>query len=171
MPSQPKAAKGTATKIKSIEEFVLAIELSDVIVHEERARLIYWDDAERAAMAFPLTNTSLGMRNSDNSFSFRFRIIFADDEAEYVADHEIVYTTSESFSVAREILIEFSQRVAFMATYPFLRSSIFSSASRLNRPTPILGLVRQGEFGVQDEMSDAEVRSAFFDNVSEVATK
>ncbi|MEN2739533.1 hypothetical protein ABCS02_17215 [Microbacterium sp. X-17] len=153
--------------MSNIHELVAAVNISDVVVHEERGRRIYWEDAERDDLTFPLTDNSLGMRNDGQEIGFRFRSVFSDERAEFVADVEVIYSAQEPIIVVDEVLREFAERVAFMAVYPFVRSSIHGSASRLNVPAPVLGMVRQGEFSLGEKMSEDETRIAFGDNRSE----
>lgn len=49
-------------------------------------------------------------------------------------------------TIPEAINVEFAERVAFMAIYPFIREHVFGIATRLKHPAPVLGLVRQGGF-------------------------
>jgi hypothetical protein len=154
--------------VADIHELLSLVDLADMIVFEERGRRIEWTDEEVAKHDFPMTSNSLGISSAGSAHYFRFRIVFTDRGAEYVADFCAQYDVSEDVSVSDEIATDFAERVAFMATYPFLRASIYGSASRLNQPVPILGLVKLGDFRVGETMPDSDVNEAFGDNVSEL---
>lgn len=151
-----------------IHVLLAASELDDIVVHEERARRILW---KQSTEDLPEPSLSLGMNLGKNRLRFRFRMVMVDESAEYVADFEAVYSVADQdeITVTEEIQSEFSQRVAFMAVYPFLRASIFGSASRLGTPRPVLPMVRQGDMGPGERLTEDEVRAAFFDNRSELA--
>ncbi|MFZ4894247.1 hypothetical protein ACL9RL_07345 [Plantibacter sp. Mn2098] len=135
--------------------------LADVVVHEERARRIVWTEEESAETEFPLTDNSLATQVDGPILRFRFRMIFADQNAEFVADIEAAYEADEAVLLSESLTAEFASRVAFMAVYPFLRSSIFYSAHRLGLPAPLLAMVKQGEFAVGDNMSPEQVQLTF----------
>jgi hypothetical protein len=157
-------------KINDIHELVAAVQLGNILVHEERARRLHWSEDELLNLNFPLAENSMGISENGLERRFRFRSRFTDASGEYVADFEAIYSLPELADVAQPILTEFAERVAFMAIYPFLRASIFASASRLGLPIPVLGIVRQGEFSSGDQMTAEQVKSEFGDNRSEVAS-
>lgn len=154
--------------IDSINDLVAQVEIAGLVLHEERARRLTWSEEERESIAFPLRDDSFGMVPLPEELHYRFRSVFSDENAEYVADVEIVYRLPAPSTVAESVLGEFAERVAFMAVFPFIRASMFSSAARLGLPAPILGIVRQGEFKLGEKMTDAQVKAAFGDNESEL---
>jgi hypothetical protein len=95
-------------------------------------------------------------------------VLFTDERAEFVTDAEIIYTAEEDINVTDAVQREFAERVAFMAVYPFIRASIHGSATRLNVPAPVLGMVRQGEFSLGDQMDEETVEATFGDTRSEL---
>ncbi|MBD8101304.1 hypothetical protein [Plantibacter sp. CFBP 8775] len=137
------------------------VDLADILVHEERARRIVWTTEESSEHDFPLTDNSLATQVEGTSLRFRFRMIFADQNAEFVADIEAAYEAEEAVVLTESLTADFASRVAFMAVYPFLRSSIFYSAHRLGLPAPLLAMVKQGEFAVGDNMSPEQVQLTF----------
>ena len=178
MPSQPRTAKPTKKVdqteaasenrlIDDIHDLVAAVELENVAFYEERGRRVTWTDEERDSLDFPLYANSLGVVHTDNSLSFRFRMVFTDENAEYVSDVAAEYSIPEQVVVDDQVQLEFAERVAFMTVYPYMRASIFGSAVRLGQPAPILAIVRPGDFKAGDAMTDEEARAAFFDAVSE----
>lgn len=155
-------------EIADIHGLVAAVELDNIIVHEERARRVSWTEEELANVQLPMTTSSMGLAPDDRTFRFRFRLRLTDQNAEYVSDVEAIYALPEVVDVATDILSEFAGRVAFMAVYPFLRASIFGSAARLGQEIPVLGIVRQGEFESSGPMSPEQVDEEFRDNRSEM---
>lgn len=157
-------------KIADILDLVAVIELENILVNEERARRLSWSDEELASREFPISTNSLGISGDKDRLRFRFRALFTDADGEYTADLEAIYVLTEPMEVEQPVLHEFASRVAFMAVYPFLRSSIFGSATRLGLPVPVLGIVRQGDMQPGDQMSEEQVAAAFQDDRSETVT-
>jgi hypothetical protein len=170
MPSQPEAEDG-ATEFDSIQDLVDVIELEDVVVHEERARRIQWDADSRDGMELPSYDNSLGIVRTPGRIEYRFRVVFTDEQAEYVSDVAALYSIPTDRIIGAALQLEFAQRVAFMTVYPFVRASVFGSAVRLGQPAPVMGIVRPGDFEPGEPMTDEAAREAFFDKASERATK
>lgn len=148
-------------------EFIAVADLDDIYCMEERGRRINWTDSDPAPADLPQITNSLGVSDDGTTFHFRFRTVYTDVEAEYVADWAAVFSAPEGSEVSKEVLAEVAERVAFFAVYPYLRASIYGSASRLNQPVPVLGLVRQGQFERGSELTDQQRREAFGDQQSE----
>lgn len=163
------AAAAPATKIEDVVELLHELDIADLVFHEERGRRLSWTERERETLTFPITDNSLGILSEPTTLRFRFRAVFADLNGEYVADVEIVYASERPFETSDAVQYEFAERVAFMAAYPFIRSSIHGSAIRLGLPAPILAMVRQGEFSLGDKMDEQAVVKAFGDIRSEFA--
>lgn len=157
-------------EVQDVRELLDLAEIDNVVVHEERARRITWAD-DQLDQQFPLRNDSFGFFYEDQEMHFRFRSVFADRQAEYVADVEVVYRTEDMLVFDDTIHREFAERVAFMAVYPFIRASVFASAGRLNLPAPILGMVRQGEFSLGERLTEDQALTAFGDVSSEFAER
>jgi hypothetical protein len=153
--------------VSDIEQLLPLIELTDVVFHEERSRRIVWADDNPKLEDLPNYSNALGVMHGDEALTFRFRMVYTDRDAEYAVDISTVYTLTEPIVCATEILREFSERVAFMAAYPFLRSSIYGSAARLGQPIPVLGLIRAGEFEISPPEDDEDIAAAFRDTASE----
>ena len=108
--------------------------------------------------------------NGEDGFgiAFRFRIVFDDRIGnEFVADVQARYQLPELCEISKEVKAEFAQEVAFYAVYPYLRASIQMTASRMGAPTPVLGIVRRGEFKLGDEMPDEQAMADFQDRTPE----
>jgi hypothetical protein len=153
--------------VSDVHDFVKEVELDTLFMHEERGRRLRWTDDELLEIVLPVTSSSLAVSRDEARHRFRFRTTFTDQSAEYVADCEVVYILSEDVDVAESVSMEFAERVAFMAVYPYLRASISSSAARLGLPIPLLGIVRQGEFQSGEKMTQEQVQQEFIDDRSE----
>lgn len=158
------------TAVQDIHDLVEIVSLDNVVANEERARRIKWTPDELEDREFPEYTNSFGYAAVGGTMHFRFRAVFSDKEGEYIADYTVVYSVPGEADFPTELTGEFAERVAFMAVYPYLRASIFGSATRLGLPVPVLGIVKQGDFGAGETMSEEEVREAFLDNRSERAT-
>jgi hypothetical protein len=153
---------------EDVAALVAVIDLEDIYCIEERGRRIEWSEEELQSRTFPETSNSMGVSVDANRVRYRFRSIYSDVAAEYVADWEALFILPEGEElVAGELTQQFAEKVAFFAVYPYLRASIYGSASRLNQAVPVLGIVRQGQFASGANMTEAEVKEAFLDNKSE----
>lgn len=148
------------------------IELTDIVVYEERGRRIRWDDSAREQQSLeqielPSYDNSLGIEQANDGVEYRFRVVFTDENAEYVSDIAARYAIPTDRRIGGTLQLEFAKRVAFMTVYPFIRASVFSSAARLGQPAPVMGIVRQGDFEAGEQMTEDAVREAFYDDASE----
>jgi hypothetical protein len=90
----------------------------------------------------------VGIRVAPTSLETRMRVAVRLDGAEVTADMAVEYTFARPCALSAEVAREFVERVAVMAIYPFVRESIFATASRLGVDAPVLGLIRSGSFQV-----------------------
>jgi hypothetical protein len=97
---------------------------------------------------------SASVRQTDHELETRFKLEVTAEEFDGVADLGIIYSKSEPAEVVGELLTGFMEEVAVMAAYPFLRESIFTSASRLDVNRPVLGILRRGDARF-DSLDDA----------------
>lgn len=51
------------------------------------------------------------------------------------------------------VVAEFIERVGLMAVFPFLREAVFTTASRLGVPPPVVEILRAGEASVEFDES------------------
>jgi len=75
----------------------------------------------------------------------RFKLSFVTTHATYTADMSAMYTHTEPFQISDDAVQEFISKVGLFAVYPFLREAVYSMATRLDLPRPLLGLVKQGQ--------------------------
>ena len=142
--------------------------LEDVYCNEERGRRVQWSEQDLKDRSLPEISSSMGIVTDGNAVHFRFRTIYSDVSAEYVADWAAAFTLPDESEVNNSVLQEFAEKVAFFSVYPFTRASIYGSAARLNQPIPVLGLVRQGQFERGVELSPEQAHALFADNRSEL---
>lgn len=157
-------------QIADVVDLVEKVELSDVFLFEERGRRI--DETRSDGDAEPrIANVmSAGERHDDDEhgLGFRFRIVFDDREGnEFVSDFQARYVLPGPFEVEEAVRIEFAERVAFFAVYPYLRASIQMTAARMGVPAPVLSMVRAGEFKLGGQMTDEDVEVSFRDRTPE----
>lgn len=88
-------------------------------------------------------------------FHTRFKLEVKESDATYVADIASIYEMSEPVKLDHAVAIDFAERVGFMATFPFLREAITTSAARMGRAIPLIGLMRPGDFKIEVESEHA----------------
>jgi hypothetical protein len=154
----PRKPKTTPHRVVDARDFLDHVELDAVVAYEERARR----RQEQPAPEEPETQSAMGFQDQDERrFEYRFRTQFEDKHGLYVADFAARYVSKEPLDVPREAVLEFAERVAFMAVYPYHRASIQASAARLGNPAPVLGLVRQGDLKFGSELEAEELSNLF----------
>jgi hypothetical protein len=102
-----------------------------------------------AEPAAPEVNLEYSEFLNETEIHTRFRLTLVDTDVTYVADMASIYQTSEPVVISRPVVVDFAERVGFMATFPYLRESISTSAARMGRPAPLMGLMRPGDFKIQ----------------------
>ncbi|MEF2977282.1 hypothetical protein [Subtercola sp. YIM 133946] len=131
--------------ITDIEALVESIDIDGIEVYEIVARGVAREDEgfeDRSAI-------SGAVRHERGFLWIRFVYKFEATAGEYSVDIAARYVLSQETHIDQAVIIEFAERVAFMTVYPFIRETVFSMASRLGHPAPILGLVKQGDFSLQ----------------------
>lgn len=139
------------TGFETIEDLVRTVSLVDIRILEDSAKVL--PRPEGGDEDVPANNPELNFKTAvwteARHMKFRFKLDFVFDFAEYVSDIESVYEVAEDApSVAdtpREIIQDFAERIAFMATYPHVRAAVFASAGRLGLTRPLLPLIRPSE--------------------------
>ena len=96
----------------------------------------------------------VSVRGDATWFETRVAMVVRTPEADFAADVGVRYDYAEPLSVPQEIMSEFVERVGVMAVFPFLRESIFTTATRLGAGTPVIGLLRAGDFHLSPPDSD-----------------
>ncbi len=103
----------------------------------------------------------------DESIHCRFRFTVKTSDAEFVSDIASVFETSKPVKVDRIVLNDFAERVGFMAAFPYLRESLTTTASRMGRRAPLIGLMRPGDLKIE-MIQDASTQAA--EGSSDVST-
>lgn len=139
-------------KLETIHELVEVAELSGVRFEELSSRRPE-KDRERPE------DTPVGMEvrhhQGPESLVVRFRMTVTHPQADYVAEVGTYFTLSEPVEFSTDIVVEFIERVAVMAAYPFLREAIATMAARLEVDVPMLGLLKAGQFQLHpDDAND-----------------
>lgn len=86
---------------------------------------------------------SLGETDGELNIAFEFR--YVSDGYSITAKHLTLWKFQHACSLDVDALAEFIERVAFMATYPYIRQTISDFAQKLSIPAPTLGLVKDGQ--------------------------
>jgi hypothetical protein len=135
-------------EIESIEALVAEIELIGIQTFELSGKLRAEPVAPEDANAF---GVHTAMQNDDHHLSTRFRLEFQGTAADIVVDVAAHYRFEVPTTYSRELATEFAERVGFMTVYPYLREAVFTTAARMDLETPILGLMKAGQFRVEEQ--------------------
>lgn len=127
-------------------EMLPLAELTEIKVYEIGGRRL--DDADNVPEREPAESMSVHARGTDTWLETRLRLDVHTAEADLLADAGAVFSFNEPLDVPEAVVGEFVEKVGVMAVYPFLREQIFTTASRLGVPAPVLGLLRAGGFTI-----------------------
>ncbi|MGN6128739.1 MAG: hypothetical protein ACTHOK_00185 [Nocardioidaceae bacterium] len=135
--------------IATLEEFVQLTELRNIMtlrVSGERKRrdVKGGQSAEQEMKVF--------RRESAETIEVRCVMEVLTSKARLLADIAAIFRSSEPLAVDPGVLDDFTQNVAVMALFPYLRESVQNSAARLGVPPPVLGLLRRGAFDMAKEL-------------------
>lgn len=139
-------------EIQSIEELVAEVELIGIQTFEIGGKL---RDAPVDPEDVNVFGVHTAMQNDDLHLSTRFKLEFRGAAADIVVDAAAHYKFTVPTTYSRPLAIEFAERVGFMTVYPFLREAVFTTAARMELETPILGLMKAGQFTVEEQPGDA----------------
>ncbi|GEM_PF-1088817 len=90
----------------------------------------------------------VAIRLSPTQMEVRMRVEVSTSAAVLEADMAAVYDLTTPANLWAHVVYEFVERVAVMAIYPFVRESVFATASRMGVAPPVLGMMRAGEFSI-----------------------
>lgn len=135
----------SATEPREIEDTVELLEYIDLEGVEiyELHGIGVEDRGEEYAEGYEI---QAAINSEPGVFKARFTMKVHARGADYRTDLALRYGFSEPVSFSPEIAVDFTERVAFMSAYPFLRESAHTTATRMGHPVPVLGLIKQGEF-------------------------
>ena len=126
----------------ALVDFVASSNLRDVVTYEHSAvRLGVEETGEEAG-----TTLEAKVRSEGTLFETRFRMTYADEECRAAADIGAIFEIAEGTpSPDPAVVALFLEQVGVMATFPYLRECIGTSAARLGVTPPVLGLLRRGD--------------------------
>lgn len=92
----------------------------------------------------------------ESSIHCRFRFTVETADARYVTDLASIFALEEPVAINRAVLKDFAERVGFMAAFPYIRESLTTTASRMGRRSPMIGLMRPGDLQIElaEEVSE-----------------
>src|SRR5665648_845067 len=137
-----------ARPVADIHELLALAELVGVRHYEVAGRRSLEAEDRPESIEAAEQDAVLSVRRHEDELEIRFRMVVVTPDADLVADVSVVYALLSHFDVSRPLTEEFVERVAVMAAFPFLRGSIFTTATRLGATAPVLGLLRAGQFRV-----------------------
>lgn len=142
--SEPDAP--ATREIRTFEDLVSVAELRGIVWNEQGAR-------RRQPGQNPPIEGDQQLETSANvsaeQVDVRLRVEQWTDDAVLVADIIAAFPLSEPCTVDEQALGQFVERVAVMTAFPFVRESIFTSATRLGVAPPLFTLLRAGSFHLE----------------------
>lgn len=144
--------------IVPIEDFIQEIELKDIKfvgVHGEVPGEIEKEDLpDRMNLDYKIVSWH-------EEIKIAFRVSLEENGAFQVSiEVLVIYENPDVLDLANEDKSIFISDVAFMSGFPYIREGFSSLAIRLQLPSPILGIMRRGEFEVDvenDSSSDISI--------------
>jgi hypothetical protein len=134
--------------ISDAADLLQIAELTGVTTYEVRGRRI--EDGEDGGDE-PTQDLEVMARGSDDLVETRLRFTYTTTVAELYADIGVHYAIREPVEIPEVALREFVERVGVMGVFPFVRESLFTTATRLGVDAPVLGLLRAGQFKIAPE--------------------
>ena len=84
-------------------------------------------------------------RHGEQKLGTRFRASISGEGGEFLADAEAIFNLAEPRGLEESVIKDFEERVGVMVVYPFLRSAVAETATKLSLPRPVLSLIRRNE--------------------------
>ncbi len=84
-------------------------------------------------------------RHGEQKLGTRFRASISGEGGEFLADAEAIFNLAEPRGLDESVIKDFVERVGVMVVYPFLRSAVAETATKLSLPRPVLSLIRRNE--------------------------
>lgn len=131
---------GTIT-ISSAAELVPISEVARIETYEVRGQRLD-PDPDRE----PSNSLHVMGRIAGRELETRVRMEQITSAARLYADIGVIFEVKGDVEIEQDAFREFTERVGVMAVFPFLRESVFTSASRLGVEAPVVGLLRAGQF-------------------------
>lgn len=124
-------------------ELLGLVELTGITYYEVRGKR-HEDRPATASTSTP----SVMVRYEPMHIEVRMAMTVDTGEAAVLADIGATYTLTTACQWTKPLAAEFTEKVGIMAVYPFVRESVFATASRMNVRPPVMGLLHAGAFKV-----------------------
>lgn len=100
-------------------------------------------------------NMALDVREQHDTgqLEARFRATVTSSDGRYVADVGMQYRFDEPSEPSQNAVRQFLEAVGIMAAWPFLREAVAATAARMELEVPVLPLMRQGDFALDEDGS------------------
>ncbi|WP_024286605.1 hypothetical protein [Cellulomonas sp. KRMCY2] len=145
-------------QIKDVVELLQASELSEIRYYQIAGVRVERPDGE------PVRETGQDLKvqvgGDANGLETRVLMTVSTEEANLAAEVGALYSFEEPLEIPQPVIAEFIEKVGVMAVFPFLRESVFTTATRLGVPAPVIGLLRAGELHVEAPDSEASESTA-----------
>ena len=142
-----------ATRIvQSVDDLLQSSELVGITPYEISAKRAEQDVKANEGIE-PVWTWQVLEQHHATEMQCRFRATVEHPEASYLVDFAAVYRFNQELEIQQATIQTFIEKVAVMAVYPFLREAIFTSACRLALGPPVLGLIRQGDFKLDHDVT------------------
>ena len=146
--------------ITAIEDLVGLADLVGVRWYEVSGRRT--EEGEPAGDPPDRTDLNLVVleHHSPEQLEARFKATATGPEADFTVDFSILYRFDEAIDPSAGVVRDFLEKVAVMAAWPFLREAVATTAARMELPVPVLGLMKQGGFSLDDAFGMDEVEES-----------
>jgi len=129
---------------------VRTIERSAVLKLGEKGLAALGEIEPAGDMALDLNLVSWGSR-----IEVWFRVDLQSPQLQVRAAVAVVYERGSDEEIPEDVRVEFLEKVAIMAAYPYLRAEVQELAAGLRAGNVTLGVLRQGEFRVEPRVEAA----------------
>lgn len=146
--------------VTAIEDLVGLAELVGVRWYEVSGRRA--EDGVPSADLPEGTTLNLAVleHHSPEELEARFKATATGPEADFSVDFAILYRFGEDIDPSDAVVQDFLEKVAVMAAWPFLREAVATTAARMALPVPVLGLMKQGGFSLDDSFGMDEIEES-----------
>lgn len=128
--------------VRNARELLPISEITSVETHEVRGQRLEPDPNRESSHDLQV----MARLRGEHELETRVRMTQITRDARLYADIGVVFTITGEVEIEQEAMREFIERVGVMAVFPFLRESVYTSASRIGVEAPVVGLLRAGEF-------------------------
>lgn len=130
--------------IGDIHELVEIVELSEFRTYRLFGQRVVGEETRE-----PSQSLTVQAGGDTTHLECRVRMALVTEHAELEAEIGVVYVMPEPVEMAAAVVAEFIEKVGIMAVFPFLREAVFTTATRLGVPAPVVGILRLGDATVE----------------------